>query len=691
MPSLSLRELQDVDILCCGEGEIVAAGIAQCIEKQRPLSSVNAITFRDGGGIVDTDIGPDPPDDLDQFPSPYLNEIINLQGKNSAMVSTARGCKYNCLFCVTPSSCGRKVRFHSVKRTLNEMEYLADKGIRHFWFRDENFAGSRERALEILRAKTNKGIKTPFWCQIRCDWVDEEIIASLREAGAETIALGLESANTEVLRKTGKGTSLDRMAKAIQLAKSAGLNVELFSIYGLPGETVEQARQTRDFVRSSKVPIRENSGGQQMQLYFGSTYENQHVKYGFRQTPYYLPAYLSIGDRYETETLTSRDFHKIQTMWVLSLDEMRRNVDKRERLFDLLNFLVGNEEYLGGEEAFYEYGAIAAAALEEQELLWRFLDGYVSQLSPNESCLSRLLSRLDIFRENALAVGSTGRVILDYRSDTNVSSLQMTGRYRDVRLGQNVLPQLFEKRLKGLRQGEETKFTISFPPDSMPVELRNRTVRFWVKIHKILNPVTVTSLKQLKSLKIRNHYVFAELDGLRDENQVLYYLALREVPEHYLMRIPAHFLAHMYYCARLHKMERVKQGAALLKDDKRALYALAEVLSSAGRHLEAAQYYRESGSTDSDTLIKEARSLFLGGKAQKALNVLNSMPEKSSLPFKELLVECMKSLRPHSGQIPPLDHEVLRLRVEVALEKETLNHTEQGDIQPIVHGSEGVH
>jgi anaerobic magnesium-protoporphyrin IX monomethyl ester cyclase len=153
MPSSALLELAQVDIICRGEGEIVASAIAECIEKNNSLSSVNAITFRDHNSIIDTVLGSDFPEELDQFPSPYLAGTVDLQGKDGPMISTARGCKYNCLFCVTPATSGRRVRCHSVKRTLDEMEYLADKGMKVYLV-------EREPTIGGHMAKLNKTYPT---------------------------------------------------------------------------------------------------------------------------------------------------------------------------------------------------------------------------------------------------------------------------------------------------------------------------------------------------------------------------------------------------------------------------------------------------------------------------------------------------------------------------------------------------
>ena len=82
MPSTALEELEDVDIICRGEGEIVAKSIAECVEANKPLSSINNITFRMEGRIVDSPRSLDRATDLDDYPSPYLEGIINLEDKD---------------------------------------------------------------------------------------------------------------------------------------------------------------------------------------------------------------------------------------------------------------------------------------------------------------------------------------------------------------------------------------------------------------------------------------------------------------------------------------------------------------------------------------------------------------------------------------------------------------------------------
>jgi anaerobic magnesium-protoporphyrin IX monomethyl ester cyclase len=682
MPSAALRELQDVDIICRGEGETVTTAIAECLQKNEDLSSVDGITFRNGHEIIDTKLKPDLSDDLDRFPSPYLCDIINLEGKHTAIVSTSRGCRYGCLFCISPSVCGRRIRYHSVKRVLDEMGYLVEKGIDRFWFADENFGGAPERVLEILEGKEARGILARFWCETRCDLVDDVTLKRLREAGADTISFGLESANSEVLKGTGKGISLEHLRMMIQSAKSLGLKVELTSIFGLPGETVEKARQTLDFVRACQVPIDGNSRAQQMKLYFGSIYEKNAEKLGFKAIPGYLPSYLSLGDRYETEALTKRDFQKIRNLWFLALEEVRRDVQNREQPFNLLDVLLTNEETLRDERAFYEYGATLSSELEEKELLWRFLDSYVNRLKPLETHLNRLISRLNLFMEVNRGARMGSRIVIDWHSEMGgLSFADLKEGYCDLRLGRSPLPHALEANLIGVHAGERK--VIKLRNGYLPMQLRDKGARIHVTIYKVLEPVNIGSMQELRLLNIHNHYTFPDLNRLSQENDVLYHLALKDIPERELVKMPVHFLGHISHYAKLHRTGDIRRMATLLGNDERALHALGEVLYSAGRHAEAAHYYGKVNLKDSNMMIKKARSLFLSNNAEKALNILNSIPEEKDLLFQQLLLECLKIVRPHSERITLLDRNVLRLKVETLEKMDMMRPTA---VAPLVHG-----
>lgn len=149
----------------------------------------------------------------------------------------------------------------------------------------------------------------------------------MKRVGVHTIAYGLESASERVLKIIRKRLSLEQLRKAITLTQKYGIEVEVFSQYALPGETFKEALKTLEFVKNHGIKIQGNSNAQQMQLYFGASVTNDYKKFGIKSFPEKRPLYISIGDRYETETMTQEEIAIIKKLWrESSLDKGRRIV-----------------------------------------------------------------------------------------------------------------------------------------------------------------------------------------------------------------------------------------------------------------------------------------------------------------------------------------------------------------------------
>ncbi len=686
MPAEGLEALPDVDALVRGEAEIVIPAMAVELDAGRSLDQVHGITCRSDGRIIDTEPGPQTPEDLDQYPSPYLTGILNLHGKDTAILLSSRGCRHACRFCITPRICKGRIRYHSVERTLAEMELLAEQGIGRFWFADPNFTENRERTLRLLGEKVRRGITTPFWCQTRADLIDREIIEALKDAGADTLAFGLESGSPGVLAGTRKAIELDQLKEHILIAHSVGIQTELFSIFGLPGETVEDAVQTLNFVRSLDIPIESNSGSQQMQLYFGSVYEKHQDAHGFRPIGEYRPAYRSVGDRFETTTMTRDDLDKVRHIWMLANSQMERDVYYKQHTFDVLDFLLSNREHLTDDPAYYAYGALAAAAIEEYGLLEHFLKGFATLTSEDGAQAEELLAGISFFQETEGPVQSSDRVIFDSRSRLDgVPFLGISGKYWDVLLGVGQLLPAFEQGFVGARQGEETCFTFTFPDDYDHEELSGREIEVEARIHKIFRVLHFSSLEELGAIRISNQYDLPDLDLLEQQNEILYYLALRDTPPETLAETPSHFLAYIGKLAKLHKEQHIARLVEPLHNQPKAVSAVAELLAAFGRYSLALGYLDMLDAQDPSTITRKVRCLVRMGRARQALELLRTFPEVPDLGYQDVLLETLKALNTDTERIPAIEHKVLDLRVNRALEREALASGASG---PVVHGAD---
>jgi anaerobic magnesium-protoporphyrin IX monomethyl ester cyclase len=327
MPSAAFKELADIDYICRSSGEVTLLRVAQAIKNRTPFSDLTGVSYKDTQGVVF-----DAPEiegftELDHYPSPYLNDIFDYSCMNEAVMLTSRGCPYHCIYCYTPHAFKHKITFHSVDRVMEEIKWVTKKGVKRLWFADPNISCKPERLIEIFDRILTESIDVKMWVQTRVDLVTPELMKMMKRAGVGVIAFGLESGSDRVLTKLGKKITTEQVAGAIRLAQDQGIEVELFTLFGLPHETFEDAVKTLDFVKKNKVKIMGNSNSQQMQIYFGTHLAKHYKDYNIRPLNNSYPAYLSIGSQYETEWFGGNELQKIQNMWrAHSLDGGKRIV-----------------------------------------------------------------------------------------------------------------------------------------------------------------------------------------------------------------------------------------------------------------------------------------------------------------------------------------------------------------------------
>lgn len=327
MPSAALAELPEIDYVCRSSGEPTLLGVARAIENGTPFSDLSGVTYKDAPGAVYETADLEGFTDLDRYPSPYLDDVFDYSCMSEAIMLTSRGCPHHCIYCYTPHAFKHKVSFHSVDRVIEEIRWIRKKGVRRLWFADPNISFKPARVLELLDRILTEGLKTEMWLQTRADLVNPEVMKKMKRAGVSTIAFGLESASERVLEKLGKHISIHTVAQAISLAQSQDIEVELFTIFGLPYEAFEDALKTLEFVKKNNVKIMGNTNSQQLQIYFGTHMARHYEKYNIRPLNSKRPAYVSIGCQYETDHMRYAEIKKIQDLWrAHSLDRGKRIV-----------------------------------------------------------------------------------------------------------------------------------------------------------------------------------------------------------------------------------------------------------------------------------------------------------------------------------------------------------------------------
>lgn len=310
MPKEALRIMPDVDVIMRQEGETIWPALVACIAANSDPSTVKGIVFMQDNKVVETSPAPFVRD-LDLFPSPYANHVFDLRQHEAAVMLTSRGCCFNCAFCYTPSAFGRKIRLHSPRRVLADMLICVKAGVKRFFFADPSFTFDKKRVTSIMRGIIIKRWNVEIWCETRTDLIDKPLLALMARAGVRYIAYGLESADENVNKILRKVIDLDQFEKIIKATHEVGIEPEVFTLYGLPGQTVESCLKTLDFLKKLKIKIVGNSAGQQLHLFYGTDIAADPARYGIRLLKKSAPLYLSPGVDFATKHMSRSDIKKV--------------------------------------------------------------------------------------------------------------------------------------------------------------------------------------------------------------------------------------------------------------------------------------------------------------------------------------------------------------------------------------------
>ena len=242
-----------LDAIVVGEGEAVLLGLVERL-KAAPGSDLwkrtPGLILREGR------TPPQPPlEDLDAIGIPaehleadFLDDVGQL-----AYLSTSRGCPATCNFCNTPEFWGTSIRFRSADSVLRELRLLRERhGLTYFSFRDDTFTANRGRVLELMDGIRQSGLH-PLWnCQSRVNLVDEDRLVAMKRAGCEFMQFGVEHGSERVLELLDKGTNLRHARRALELVRKVGMNLGIYLITGIPGETWADVEETAGFIRDTR-------------------------------------------------------------------------------------------------------------------------------------------------------------------------------------------------------------------------------------------------------------------------------------------------------------------------------------------------------------------------------------------------------------------------------------------------------
>lgn len=225
---------------------------------RKDVSLIKGLVWRDRGEIRSNADRPFIPK-LDDLPLPLYDllpltkYVMPLMNGPFCFVLTSRGCPAGCKFCIKHVSYGWSVRLLSPERILKELRILYDLGIRNIHMYADMFTVNREQVMSVCNMILQEGLKIRWTCNSRVDYVDEEMLKLMGQAGCWMISWGIESGNEVILQKAAKGADPKKAHRALTWAKKAGIKNWGYFIIGLAGETVETIQET--IALAKKLPL----------------------------------------------------------------------------------------------------------------------------------------------------------------------------------------------------------------------------------------------------------------------------------------------------------------------------------------------------------------------------------------------------------------------------------------------------
>lgn len=254
-----------IDVCVRGEGELTIRNLLKCLINGNDLKTVKGITFAEKGSVFSTP--KEKPIALDDYPA------FGFKRRNIGAIEITRGCNWGCKFCQTTYLLGRKVRHRSIGKICEYAEKLIAldrKDIRFispdaFSYGAENSKKQDLTVIETLLKELHRIISGrgrlfygTFPSEVRPDSVNDDVLSMISKyCDGRTITLGAQSGSERVLLETRRNHSLEDVCNAVKSGIKFGFTVNVDFIFGLPGETQKDAKETFKFIEKlSKLGAR---------------------------------------------------------------------------------------------------------------------------------------------------------------------------------------------------------------------------------------------------------------------------------------------------------------------------------------------------------------------------------------------------------------------------------------------------
>lgn len=215
-------------------------GFVWLLEHAADAPKIIRVPSRPPGVAHPNDRWPYPARDLIDLPS-YRYAI---DGERATSIIDQAGCAYACSFC---SHWGdyRKMVARSIPHVVGEIREIKQRyGIRALMnYADE--VNLRPDFDDYLEALGREDVIWRGFFKSGRKWMRDDLFARMRRAGCVELCTGAESLDEDVLRRVGKGSTVQDNLDFVRMCKRNGIRPKMFLQVGLPSESRESIATTK--------------------------------------------------------------------------------------------------------------------------------------------------------------------------------------------------------------------------------------------------------------------------------------------------------------------------------------------------------------------------------------------------------------------------------------------------------------
>lgn len=163
------------------------------------------------------------------------------------------GCPHDCIFCNQRkiASTITDIKEEDVENTIERyLSYFKENSFVEIAFYGGSFTAIdievQKKLLNIALKYKDEGLINEIRLSTRPDSINDFILKHLKNYKVDTIELGVQSLNDEVLYKSGRGHTSKDVYNAVELIKKYEFKLGLQMMVGLPGDSLRHSYETAE-------------------------------------------------------------------------------------------------------------------------------------------------------------------------------------------------------------------------------------------------------------------------------------------------------------------------------------------------------------------------------------------------------------------------------------------------------------